>query len=80
MGWRNVHSEEVPNTFSSSNIIRLFKLSTMTCICSTHKEKRSSYKVFIGNPDGEEHFVVQGIDGRIVLGYMLQIDCGCGIE
>jgi hypothetical protein len=42
-GWRKLHSEEVHNLYSSSNIIRIIKEEETERACSTHGEKRNAY-------------------------------------
>jgi hypothetical protein len=50
-GWRKLHSEEIHNVCSSSNIIRMIKLGTrwagnLACM----EEKRNAFRVLVGKP------------------------------
>jgi hypothetical protein len=54
-GWRRLHSEELQNLYSSSNIIRVIKSRRMGWegYVARMEKERNAYKMFIGKPVGK---------------------------
>jgi hypothetical protein len=52
---RKLHSEELSNLYSSSNTIRMIKSRSVrwTGHVARTGEKRNSYRVLVGNPEGK---------------------------
>jgi hypothetical protein len=41
-------------------------------ICNMHEAMRNVYKIFVRNPEGEVHSEDIGVDGRIILEWILE--------
>jgi hypothetical protein len=54
-GCRKLHNEELHNLYSSPSIIRMIKVKEdkMDWACSTNGEKRNTYMILVGNPEGK---------------------------
>jgi hypothetical protein len=55
--WKNLHSEELHNLYSSLNIIRQIKLRRMRWVghLACMGEERKLYKVFVGSLKERDH-------------------------
>jgi hypothetical protein len=55
--WRKMHKEELQLLYSSPNIIRRSKSSTMRSVGHVARmgEKRKVYRVLVGKPEGRDH-------------------------
>jgi hypothetical protein len=53
--WRKLHNEELHNSYSSSNIIRMIKPRRMRWAWHVARmgEKRNAYRILVGKPDGK---------------------------
>jgi hypothetical protein len=56
-GWRKLHNEEFHNLYSPLSIIMTYndqvKEDEMGRACSTNEEKRSAYRILMGEPEGK---------------------------
>jgi hypothetical protein len=73
-GRRRLHNEELHNLHSSPYIIRVIKsrrlwrwVDDVACM----KEMRNAYKILVGKPEGKDHEEDLGMDGRIILEWIL---------
>jgi hypothetical protein len=53
--WKRLRIEELHNLYASPNIIRMIKPRRIrwTVHVARMEEKRNSYKIFVGNPEGK---------------------------
>jgi hypothetical protein len=51
--WRKLHNVELRDLYSSPSIIRIIKSRRMGKSCSTNGEKRKSYRLLVGKPEGK---------------------------
>jgi hypothetical protein len=53
--WRKLHNEELQNLYSSPSIIRMIKSRRMrwTGNVAQMGEKRNSYRILVGKPEGK---------------------------
>jgi hypothetical protein len=53
--WRNLNNEELHNLYSSPSIIRIIKPRRMRWVGHVARmaEKRTAYRLFVGNPEGK---------------------------
>jgi hypothetical protein len=53
--WRKLHTEELHNSYSSPNIIRMIKLRTIRWAGHTARmgEKRNACRILVGKPEGK---------------------------
>jgi hypothetical protein len=51
--YRKLHIEELHNLHSSSNKNNQVKEDEMGRTCSTNREKRNSYRILMGKPEGK---------------------------
>jgi hypothetical protein len=61
-GWRRLHNEELRNLYSSPNIIRIIKSKRMRWAGNVARmgEKRNSYRLLVGEPEGKSPLVRPG--------------------
>jgi hypothetical protein len=54
-GWRNPHTEELHNLYSSPSIIRMIKPRRIRWAghVALMRKKRIAYKILVGNPEGK---------------------------
>jgi hypothetical protein len=54
-GWVKLHNKELHSLYSSPNIIRVIKLSTMRCAGHVARltEKRKAFRILVGKPQGK---------------------------
>ena len=71
---RKLHHEELHHPYSSSNIVREIKSGRMrwTRRIESRGEKRSTYVVLMGKPEGKCYLEDLGIDGAIILEEILK--------
>jgi hypothetical protein len=68
-GWRKLHSEELHNAYSLTNIIRMIKLRRMRWVGHvTHilRGEKCVHKI-LENLKGSDHLENLGMDGKIIL-------------
>jgi hypothetical protein len=67
--WRKVHNEELHNLYSSSNIIRIIKSRKMRRAGHVARmwEKRNSYRILVGKPEGKRKLEDQDVGGWTIL-------------
>jgi hypothetical protein len=55
--WRNLHNEDLRDSYSSPNIIRIIKSRKMRWAGHVARmgEKRSAYRLLVGMPEGKSH-------------------------
>jgi hypothetical protein len=53
--WRKLYNEELPNLYSSLNIIRMIKSGRMRWAGHVARmgENRNAYRIFVGKPEGK---------------------------
>ena len=71
--WRKLHSEELNDLYSSSNIVRVIKSRRMRWAGYVARiwERKGVYGVLVGKPEGKDHLGDPGVDGRIILRWIL---------
>jgi hypothetical protein len=54
-GWRKLHNEELHNSYSSPNIIRMIKSRRIRWVghAGTNGEKRNACRKLVGKPEGK---------------------------
>jgi hypothetical protein len=54
-GWRELHNEELRNSYSSPSIIGIIKSRRMRCAEQVARmgEKRNAYRILVGKPEGK---------------------------
>jgi len=72
--WRKLHNEEFNDLYPSLNIVRMIKSRTMMWAghVACMGERRGVYRILVGNPKERDHFGDPGIDGRIILRWILR--------
>ena len=72
--WRELHNEERNDLFSSLNIVRVIKSRRMRWSghVASMGERRGIYRVLVGKPEGKNHLVDPGVDGRIILRWIFR--------
>jgi hypothetical protein len=69
-GWRRLHEEEINKLYASQNNIRMIKTrNEMVGVCNT--DGRDVYKMLVGILTRRDHFEDLGVDGRIILEWIL---------
>jgi hypothetical protein len=56
LDWRELHNEELRNLYSSPNVITNIdqvKEDEMNRACGTNGEKKNSYRILVGKPEGK---------------------------
>jgi hypothetical protein len=73
-GWRRVHNEELHNLYPSSSIIRMIKSWRVRwaghVVCMG--ERRSTYRILVGKPEGTRPLEDPRLRGRIILKWILE--------
>jgi hypothetical protein len=73
-GWRKLHNEDLHSLYPSPNNIRVYKsirikwAGHVTCI----GDMRNVYKILVRKPEGKSHSEDLGVDGRIILKWILE--------
>ena len=72
--WRKLHNGELNDLYSSPNIVLVIKSRIMRWAGHVARmgEKRSVYRVLVGNLRGRGHLEDLGIDGRIILRWIFR--------
>ena len=72
--WRKLHYEELNDLYTSPNIVRVIKSRRM--IWARHVarmgEGRGLYRVLMVKPEGKRTLGRQGVDGRIIIGWIFK--------
>jgi hypothetical protein len=71
--WRILHNEELYALYSSPNIIRVIKSRRLRWTGHVACMRRDGYRVLVGNPKEGDHLEDIGIDGRILLKWILEM-------
>jgi hypothetical protein len=66
-GWRNQHNEELHNLYPSPSIIRMKSTRQMDRACSTNREKRNTYRILMGKPEGKRPLGRPNVGGWIIM-------------
>jgi hypothetical protein len=67
-GWRRLHDDDLHNLYASPNIIRVMQswrirwTGHVACM-----RKINAYSIFVGRPEGKNHFEDLDVDGKIIL-------------
>jgi hypothetical protein len=71
--WRKLHNDELHSLYSSPDIDRAIKSRRMRWAEHVARmgEGRGVYRVLVGRPEGKNHWVDPGVDGRITLRWAL---------
>ena len=72
--WRKLHNEERNDLYCSPNIVRVMKSRIMRWSGHVARmgERRDIYRVLVGKPEGKNHLGDPGVDGRIILRWILR--------
>jgi len=72
--WRKLHHGELTDLYSSPNIIRVIKSRRMRWVGHVARmgERRGLHRGLVGKPEGKDHLGDPGVDGRIILRWMLR--------
>jgi len=72
--WRKLHNEELNDLYCSPSIVRVIKSGRMrwTGHVAFMEERRGVYRVLVGKPEGKNHLGDPGVDGRIILRWILR--------
>jgi len=73
MEWRKLYNEEL-NLYSSPNIVWIIKSRRMRWVghVTCMGERRCIYRVLVGKPEGKRPLGRPGIDGRIILRWIIR--------
>jgi hypothetical protein len=73
-GWRKLHNEELHNLYSSPSIIRMIKSRRMRWAGHVARmgEKRTAYRILVGNPEGKRPLGRQDVGGWTILKLILE--------
>jgi hypothetical protein len=69
VGWRRLHNEELHNFSASQNIIRMIKSRRISG--ALIRDMKNSYETSIGKPEGKRPLGSLGVDGRLILEWIL---------
>jgi hypothetical protein len=71
--WTRLNKEKVHNLYASPHIVRVIKSRRMRCArhIARMRKMRNVYNILVGKPEGKNHSEDLGIDGRIILKWVL---------
>ena len=71
--WRKLHSDEFSDLYSSANIVRVIKSRRIIWAGYVARmgKKGGVYRVLVGKPEGKSNLEDPGVDGRIILRWIL---------
>jgi len=72
--WRKLYNEELNDLYCLSNIVRVIKSRRMgeAGYVARVGERRDVYRVLVGKPEGKIHLGDPGVDGRMILRWILR--------
>jgi len=72
--WRKLRNVELNDLYSSPNILRVIKSRRMRWAGHVARmgERRGVYRVFVGKPEGKNHWGDPSVDGRVILRWILR--------
>jgi hypothetical protein len=73
-GWREQHNEELRNLYCSPSVIRIIKSKRMRLAGHVARmgEKRNTYRILVGKPEGKRPLGRPSVGGRIILEWILE--------
>jgi hypothetical protein len=75
-GWRKLHNEELHNLYSSPSTIRMMKARWMRWAghvrVARMEEKKNACRIFVGMPEGNNHWEEQDVGGWTILKWILE--------
>jgi hypothetical protein len=73
-GWRRLHNEELHNLYTSPNTIWVTKSRKMKWADHVARMEgmRIVLKMLVGKPERKNHWEDQGVDGSIILEWILE--------
>jgi hypothetical protein len=73
-GWKKLHNEELHNLYSAPSIIRMIKSNRIrwTGHIARMGERRISYRILVGKPEGKKPLADQDVSGCIILKWILE--------
>ena len=80
--WRRLHNEELNALYSSPNIIRVIKSRRLRWAghVSPTGKRKGVYRVLVGKIGGGDHMKDPGVDGRMILKWILEKWVGAWTE
>jgi len=71
-GWRMLHNEELHNCYASPNFISVIKLRRLRWTRNVARMmEMNGYNILVGKPEGKNHSEDIGVDGTILLKWIL---------
>jgi hypothetical protein len=72
--WRKLHNEELHELYSSPSIVRVIKWRRIRWAWHVARmgRREACIEFWWGNPRGRDHLGDQGVDGRIIFGWIFR--------
>jgi hypothetical protein len=72
--WRRLHNKEFYALYFSPSINRVMKSRRLKWAGHVARmgEKRGAYRVLVGKPEGKNHLENPGVDGKIILKWIIK--------